>query len=153
MARGVAQGETEEAPALDVDEQGIVRAAGGIVVRGTGDDAEVLLVHRPRGDWTFPKGKAEPGEADEETALREVEEETGWRCELGEFAGQTEYRDARGRPKVARYWMMTPRSVVTAFDPNEEIDDLRWCSRRDAGRLLTYQPDRWLLAGLPRDAP
>ncbi len=151
MARGLAEGETEEAPALDVDRQAVVRAAGGIVVRGTGEAAEVLLVHRPRGDWSFPKGKAESGERDEETALREVEEETGWRCDLGEFAGQTDYIDAQGRPKVARYWIMTPRSVASDFAANDEIDDLRWCSRRDAGKLLSYQPDRRLLAELPPD--
>jgi len=121
------------------------------VVRDDGDTAEVLLVHRPRGDWSFPKGKAEAGEEDEQTALREVEEETCWRCDLGQFAGQTEYIDAQGRPKVARYWLMTPRSVAREFAPNQEIDDLRWCSRRDAGKLLSYQPDRRLLAGLPRD--
>jgi 8-oxo-dGTP diphosphatase len=152
----VAQGEAEEAPALDVEQPAaggaaVVRAAGGIVVRGAGEGAEVLLVHRPRGDWSFPKGKAEPGEADEDTAVREVEEETGWRCELGEFAGQTEYVDARGRPKVARYWIMTPRTITAEFDPNEEIDELRWCTRGEAGRLLSYQPDRRLLARLPRD--
>ena len=147
----MAEGETEEAPALDVDGQAVVRAAGGIVVRGTGESAEVLLVHRPRGDWSFPKGKAEPGERDEDTALREVEEETCWRCNLGEFAGQTDYIDAQGRPKVARYWIMTPRSVVAEFEPNAEIDALCWCSWREAGRLLSYQPDRRLLAELPRD--
>jgi 8-oxo-dGTP diphosphatase len=56
----------------------LVRAAGGLVTRGAGDGVEVLVVHRPRyDDWSLPKGKAEPGEADEETARREVEEETG----------------------------------------------------------------------------
>ena len=56
----------------------MVRAAGGVVVRGDGDDREVVLVHRPKyDDWTLPKGKAEPGESDEDCAVREVEEETG----------------------------------------------------------------------------
>jgi 8-oxo-dGTP diphosphatase len=146
----VAQGETEEAPPLDVDADGKVRAAGGIVVRRSGAVAEVLLVHRPRGDWGFPKGKADPGESDEDTALREVEEETGWRCSLGEFAGQTDYIDAAGRPKVARYWVMTPLSVANEFTPNREIDALRWCARSVAGKLLSYQPDRRLLDELPR---
>jgi 8-oxo-dGTP diphosphatase len=147
----VAQGETEEAPPLDVDADGRVRAAGGIVLRGSGAAAEVLLVHRPRGDWSFPKGKADPGERDEDAALREVEEETGWRCSLGEFAGETDYVDAAGRPKVARYWVMAPLAVVTEFAPNDEIDAIRWCARSVAGRLLSYQPDRRLLDELPRD--
>jgi 8-oxo-dGTP pyrophosphatase MutT (NUDIX family) len=129
----------------------VVRAAGGIVVRRDGERPEVLLVHRPRGDWSFPKGKSDPGEGDEATALREVEEETGLRCDLGVPAGETRYTDAAGRPKVVRYWAMTPRSVTREFRPGDEIDDLRWCSRDEAAKLLSYGPDRHLLATLPRD--
>src|SRR5581483_11291105 len=79
-----------------------VRAAGGIVVR----DGKLLLVHRDRyDDWTFPKGKAEPDEA---CALREVEEETGFRCRLDIELGETHYRDSKGRTKRVRWWLMTP---------------------------------------------
>lgn len=124
----------------------VVRAAGGIVIRDEPDGRRVLLVHRPRGDWSFPKGKADPGEGDEETALREVEEETGLQCTLGEPAGKTSYTDSAGRPKVARYWLMEPLSVSHEFAPNDEIDDLRWCTRPEADKLLSYQPDRSLLA-------
>jgi 8-oxo-dGTP pyrophosphatase MutT (NUDIX family) len=61
-----------------------VRAAGGVLRRVGSKGIEVLLVHRPRyDDWTLPKGKAQPGERDEETAVREVEEETGLRASLG----------------------------------------------------------------------
>ena len=59
-------------------------------------------------DWTLPKGKAERGESDEDCALREVEEETGLRCELLEELESSSYSDASGRPKVARYWLMRP---------------------------------------------
>ena len=56
-----------------------IRAAGGVLVR----DGAVLLVHRPRyDDWSFPKGKLDKGETDEQCAVREVEEETGLRCRL-----------------------------------------------------------------------
>ena len=85
----------------------VVRAAGGVVVRGTGAATEVLLVHRPAyDDWTFPKGKGEPGESDEECAVREVEEETGLLCTLGRELASTEYVDGKGRPKSVRYWVM-----------------------------------------------
>jgi 8-oxo-dGTP pyrophosphatase MutT (NUDIX family) len=129
----------------------VVRAAGGLVIRRDADSARVLLVHRPRGDWSFPKGKADPGETDLETALREVEEETGLRCDLGDPAGETRYTDAAGRPKVARYWLMTPVATVHEFQPNREIDGLRWCTRGEAATLLSYLPDRRLLAELPED--
>ena len=50
-------------------------------------------------DWSLPKGKLEPGESWETAALREVEEETGLRCELGEEVGRTYYVDCQGRAR------------------------------------------------------
>ena len=114
-----------------------VRAAGGVVVR---DGSEVLVVHRPKyDDWTFPKGKAELGESDEECALREVEEETGFRCRLEDELPSTRYRDSRGRRKVVRWWRMTIEAG--AFEPNREVDEVRWLPPVDAGALLTYERD------------
>jgi 8-oxo-dGTP diphosphatase len=122
----------------------VVQAGGGLVWRD--DPALVLLVHRPRyDDWSFPKGKADPGETPEETALREVEEETGLACTLGAPAGETRYRDAKGRPKIVRYWHMDPAREAPEFTPNDEVDELRWCSREVADGLLTYDHDRKLL--------
>jgi 8-oxo-dGTP pyrophosphatase MutT (NUDIX family) len=111
----------------------------------------MLLVHRPRGDWSFPKGKAEDGEADEHTAVREVEEETGLQCSLGALAGETRYIDSAGRPKVVRYWFMSPSSGTRQFEPNDEIDDLRWCTPEEAERLLSYDQDRRLVRSLAQD--
>ena len=96
----------------EAGEDGVVRAAGGLVMR----DGRLLLVHRPKyDDWTFPKGKAEPGESDEACAVREVEEETGLRCELGAELPPTHYTDSRGRPKRVRWWRMEP--VAGEFTP------------------------------------
>jgi 8-oxo-dGTP diphosphatase len=124
----------------------LVEAAGGIVWREQHGEAQVLLVHRPRyDDWSLPKGKADPGETPEQTALREVEEETGLSCTLAEPAGQVRYADHKGRPKIVRYWHMDPESAEHPFSPNEEVDELRWCTPRDAAKLLTYDHDRKLL--------
>jgi len=135
----------------------VVRAAGGIVRRRTKRRlrtvGELALIHRPRyHDWTFPKGKRDGDETDEETALREVEEETGLACTTEHYLGEVRYRDARARPKVVRYWVMTPTSPThdTEFVPNREVDELRWCTRAEAGRLLTYEHDRVLLDRLDR---
>jgi len=125
----------------------LIRAAGGVVVRQAGDDVEVLLVHRPRyDDWTFPKGKAREGEADEACALREVEEETGLRCELGRELAQTIYLDAAGRSKRVRYWRMRPAGGELAF--RNEVDRAVWVSPEQARRVLSYERDLPLLRGL-----
>ena len=122
----------------------VVRAAGGVIVRPAGAGPLVLLVHRPLyDDWTFPKGKVERGESDEECAVREVEEETGLRCSLGRELEPTSYTDAKGRPKTVRYWLMKVVGGALAFE--HEVDQALWLSPADASRLLTYARDGVLL--------
>lgn len=122
----------------------IVRAAGGVVVRETPTGREVLLVHRPRyEDWSFPKGKAERDESDEDCAIREVEEETGFVCSLGPELPSTEYVDPRGRPKRVRYWLMRIDGGELAF--HHEVDAARWVGLDAATRLLSYPRDRRVL--------
>jgi 8-oxo-dGTP pyrophosphatase MutT (NUDIX family) len=119
----------------------VVRAAGGVLVR----DGDVLLVHRPKyDDWTFPKGKAEADESDEDCALREVAEETGLRCRLGDELPSTEYVDGRGRPKRVRWWRMDA-VADDGFSPNDEVDELRWVAPAEAAKLLSYERDLALL--------
>ena len=121
----------------------LVRAAGGIVRR----DGAVLLVHRPKyDDWTFPKGKAANGESDEDCALREVWEETGLHCVLGEEIASTEYIDSRGRPKRVRWWLMSP--LEGEFEPTDEVDEIRWLEPGVAAELLSYDRDVVLLEHL-----
>jgi 8-oxo-dGTP diphosphatase len=124
-----------------------VRAAGGVVMR----DGKVVLVHRPKyDDWTLPKGKLDPGEGWEEAALREVEEETGLRCRLGAEVASSRYRDAKGRDKLVRYWLMEP--LGGDFEPHDEVDELRWLTPEEASGLLSYERDCEVLraANVPR---
>ena len=125
----------------------VVQAAGGLVVRRQGGLLEIVVVHRPvQHDWSFPKGKLEPGETLETAALREVWEETGMTCGLLRFIGHTEYVDRKGRPKTVAYWIMAAEGGF--FSPNEEVDELRWLSLDLASRLLSYPRDRELVAVL-----
>jgi 8-oxo-dGTP pyrophosphatase MutT (NUDIX family) len=123
----------------------LVLAAGGLLLRDGSDGVrELALVHRPsRIDWSFPKGKVEPHESLTACALREVEEETGLRCRLGQFVGTTQYRDRKDRPKVVAYWTM--EVVDGAFELNDEVDEIRWVDFASAASLLTYDRDRELL--------
>jgi 8-oxo-dGTP pyrophosphatase MutT (NUDIX family) len=124
-------------------ETDVVRAAGGVLVRGS----HVLLVHRPKyGDWTFPKGKCDAGESDEACAVREVEEETGLRGELGVELPSTHHKDSRGRLKRVRWWRMQP--IAGEFRPTDEVDEIRWVTPKEAEVLLSYDRDRVLLDAL-----
>jgi len=129
-------------PSVRIPNIDLVRAAGGVIVR----DDRVLLVHRPRyDDWTFPKGKLEEGESWTDGALREVAEETGLQCDLGDEAGRTRYVDARGRNKEVRYFRMSGRGEPR---PQNEVDEVRWVALDDAAGLLSYERDRELLSRL-----
>jgi len=102
-------------------------------------------VHRPKyDDWSFPKGKLDEGETWEQAALREVEEETGLRCELGDEVGRTHYPVLQG-PKEVRYYRMTCAGDARA---QNEVDDLRWVPLDEAAALLSHQHDRDLLSRL-----
>jgi 8-oxo-dGTP pyrophosphatase MutT (NUDIX family) len=122
-----------------------VRAAGGVVLRKEPSGVVLIVVHRPRyDDWSLPKGKLLPGESHRDAALREVEEETGLGCELGEELPEVSYVDSLGRPKVVRYWTMRP-VAEGAFRPTPEVDEVRWVSLHEASDLLTYPHDRELV--------
>lgn len=118
-----------------------VEAAGGVVWRQVdGGRVEVLVVHRPRyDDWSFPKGKLDPGETHEAAARREVWEETGLECELGAELPEVRYADRFGRSKRVRYWAM--QVTGGSFAPNDEVDALRWASPDEARALLSYARD------------
>lgn len=136
-----------------------VLAAGAVVVRRK---REVLLIHRPRyDDWSFPKGKLDPGEHLLTAAVREVEEETGLRVRLGAPLGTQRYRFGRnGRHKRVHYWVARvadgngtghpPGSGVVedvdGYQPNDEIDDVQWVPWEEAARRLSYAHDRATLA-------
>jgi len=130
----------------------VVLAAGGVVWRREkSGPVEVLLVHRPKyDDWTLPKGKLDDDESAEEAAVREVEEETGFQVELGAELPSTDYHDRYGRPKNVRYWVMD----VTGgeFQPNKEVDGVKWLPVEHAKRELSYPRDREILDAFAREA-
>ena len=132
---------------------GLVRAAGGALWRpADGGGIETALVHRPKyDDWSLPKGKPEEGEHLLETAVREVVEETGLDVVVGRRSVRTEYEVPEG-PKRVDYWLM--RVADGTFEPNDEVDELRWLPVEAACAMVSHAHDRAVLTDLARtDVP
>ena len=102
------------------------------------------------GVWdSSSSGHLDTGEDYDPCALREVHEEAGFQCALGEELPPTAYEDHKGRAKEVRYWTMTV--VGGAFAPNDEVDELRWVTPGEAMELLHYATERvTVLAALER---
>jgi len=121
-----------------------VRAAGAVLWRRGRDGVQVAVAHRPRyDDWSLPKGKLDEGETIPAAAVREIAEETGFRAVLGRHLRTVRYPVAAG-PKTVDYFSAT--AVSGAFDPNEEVDELRWLAPAAASELVSYDSDRDVLA-------
>ncbi|MEY9926073.1 8-oxo-dGTP pyrophosphatase MutT (NUDIX family)/phosphohistidine phosphatase SixA [Catenulispora sp. GP43] len=125
-----------------------VRAAGCVVWRPGPAGPEVALIHRPRyDDWSFPKGKLDPGEGYVQAAVREVREETGYPVVLGRRLPTQVYDVSFGgaaRMKRVKYWA-AQAAVDSDFQPNSEVDRLEWLPLAAARDRLTRPTDRDLL--------
>lgn len=108
--------------------EGLVEAAGGVVWRRTPTGSlEVLVVHRPRyGDRSLPKGKLERDERARDAAVREVREETGLDCVLGDKVAEVRYDLPDGRPKRVRWWAMTAPAGADPVPDGDEVDEVAW---------------------------
>ena len=122
-------------------------SAGGLVVDERGS---VLLIRardlRARPVWTLPKGALNPGETSVDAALREVREETGYRCEVVRELEPVTYwfqRDGQRVRKTVRWFLMRPLEKVG--DHDHEVDEVAWAEPEEARARLRYDSDRRLL--------
>jgi len=116
-------------------------SAGGVVYRVVDGDVQFVLCGRDRpAVWSLPKGTPDNGETSEETALREVREETGLQVALEGDLGQIEYwfhkPGARVHKRV-QFYLMAPTGGRTE-DHDPEFDRVAWFSGEDAMKTLTY---------------
>lgn len=124
----------------------LIRAAGGVVLRPTKKGRlKILVTHRPRyDDWSLPKGKADPEETPEQTAIREVLEETGYHCRIIAPLGKTRYGVNGGTKEVA-WFAMRPLPDSPGFSVNAEVDGIKWLTRKKVAAHLDYERDRELV--------
>jgi len=126
-------------------------SAGGIVIRQRSDAPEFVAGQRRRDHahtWTLPKGTPIPGETTEQTALREVAEETGLDVRIIRAFDSIQYtfiqRGTRIH-KTVHYFLMEPvGGDLTSHD--QEFEDVRWVAFHDAAGLLTFETERDLVA-------
>jgi 8-oxo-(d)GTP phosphatase len=106
----------------------------------------VALVHRPKyDDWSFPKGKLEPGEHILLAAVREVIEETALQVTLGRRLPPVQYANDDVFKRVD-YWVATVAGALPAFEPTSEIDQVAWFPATKASTRLSYERDVETLA-------
>jgi 8-oxo-dGTP pyrophosphatase MutT (NUDIX family) len=128
-------------------EGGLVRSAGGVVLR----QQDVLLIRvseiKGRPVWSFPKGRLDAGETPAQAALREVMEETGWYCRIDADLSTTEYwfqREGRRFRKTVVWFKMSPLELSGV--PDGEVEEVQWVDLDEAPRRLTYPSDVALLS-------
>jgi ADP-ribose pyrophosphatase YjhB (NUDIX family) len=133
-------------PKRDASLSDVILAAGGLVWRNSERGPRIAVIHRPKyDDWTLPKGKLNPGERWQDGAVREVEEETGFKVRLGAFAGGCSYLTRRA-PKVVLFWHMGVDDG-SRFAPENatEVDALEWLMVHEARKRLSYERERSVL--------
>ena len=117
------------------------KSCGALVVRRRDGVEEILLIKHNGGHWAYPKGHVEAGETEEETALREVKEETGLTVKL-----DTRYREMvtfSPAPHVLKDVIYFIATVVSGKETPQlsEVSDLKWVPFSEANKYITYDND------------
>jgi 8-oxo-dGTP pyrophosphatase MutT (NUDIX family) len=124
-------------------------STGGLVWDRSAKKVLLIRVENLSGGqvWTFPKGHPETGESDEQSALREVVEETGWECRVERSLTDVFYRYTHDKVlfhKTVRWFLMSPLKNRGVFDL-EEVLEIKWVSLDEAAALVSYGSDKELL--------
>lgn len=123
------------------------KSCGCIII----EDNKVLLIKQTRGNWGFPKGHEEENETEQETAIREVKEETNLDVKIiGNSAYKEEYYTDKGKLKEVVYFIA--KKVGGEIKPQEmEVSQIEWFSFSDAIEKITYEDTKGLFKRVLKD--
>ncbi len=122
------------------------KSCGAVIYRHIGDTVRYLLIkNRRSSNWSFPKGHVEDGETLEETAKREVLEETGIRINIFPgFMSKSQYTIQNKIQKTVNIFVATTKDEQTRIQP-EEIEDYIWLPYESAYNYLKFENDKAIL--------
>ena len=118
-----------------------VFAAGCIVVNTAASEPLFLLIYDRHGAWSFPKGHCDPGETSQQTAVREVFEETGISGQLGELIDSIVYpvlKKGHTRLKQVDFYLLHTTQSAVVVQHDEGISDFRWLTAAEVPAYLTH---------------
>ncbi|MEF9984562.1 MAG: NUDIX domain-containing protein [Oscillospiraceae bacterium] len=122
------------------------KSCGALVIRGKGSDTQLLILkHKYGGHWSFPKGHVENGETEIQTALREVNEETGLTLDLfSGFRQAVEYFPSPNVKKEVVYFLGYAKND-NIKKQEEEISEIKWVKLDEAHKIVTFKNDKNLI--------
>ena len=125
------------------------KSCGAVVFRNKNDNIQVLLIrHLNGGHWAFPKGHVEKGETEEQTALREILEETGLAVELdNRYRQVVSYSPKKDVVKNVVYFVATASSGAATVAQEEEISQIVWVDMHNAADYVSFDNDKKVLLG------
>lgn len=122
------------------------KSCGAVVISAEEDRRVLLIKNRRSSHWGFPKGHIEKGETQEETAIREVKEETGLDVELVDgFSSKSEYT-IQGRVEKAVTIFLAKSASTDVTIQEEEIDEYIWTDFESADKMLKFENDKLIFA-------
>lgn len=121
------------------------KSCGAVILHRSGSGMKVLLIKNRSGNWSFPKGHVERGENEQQTALREVKEETSLSVVLEDgFREESTYRIGRNTEKLVVYFLAFSDTLHVKIQ-YQEISAFTWVDVKNAAETISFDNDRRIL--------